>query len=75
MAQKAQAGLGRFGAASVAIQQVLLQFQLQQADLAAERGLGHVQGFGRARKTAPFGHVHEVFDLFEVHAPAVRLTI
>ncbi|MCY1532859.1 hypothetical protein D9M68_681550 [compost metagenome] len=65
--QEAQAGFGGLRAAAVAIQQVLAELQFQQAHLAAERGLRHVQHFGRAGEAAPFRHPQEVFDLLEVH--------
>lgn len=67
MFQEAQAGLGRLGATAIAVEQMLAQFQFQQAHLAAQGRLGHVQHFGGAREAASLGHTHEILDLLQIH--------
>ena len=71
MFQQQLAGFGGRGAASVAHQQVLAQFHLQQAHLAAQRGLGDVERNRGPREAAEFGHAHEVFKLLEVHGSSL----
>jgi hypothetical protein len=51
----------------VALQQVLAQLHLQQAHLAAERRLGHVQRQRGTAEAAQLGHRHEVFELTQIH--------
>jgi hypothetical protein len=65
--QQAPASVGT-GAAAVARQQVLPQLDFEQADLAAQRRLGHSQRRRGAGEAAEFGHADKVFDLLEVHA-------
>jgi len=65
--QQQLAGLGGGDPAAIAQQQVLPQFHFEQADLAAQRGLGDVEHPGRAREAAEFGHADEIFELLQVH--------
>ena len=67
MLQQQLAGLGGRGAAAVARQQALPQLDLEQAHLAAERRLGHVERDGGAREAAELGDAHEILQLLEVH--------
>jgi len=55
------------GAAPRPCQQALAQLQLQQAHLAAQRGLRHVQRQRGAGEAAQFGHADEIFQLAQVH--------
>jgi hypothetical protein len=75
MLQQQLAGLGGHGAAAVAHQQVLAQFHLQQAHLAAQRRLGNVQCNRGPGEAAQLGHAHKVFELLEIHAPPVSLFV
>ena len=63
------AGVGQRDAAAVAQEQLLAQFGLEAAHLAAERGLRDVEHHGSLAEAAEFGHVHEIFELLEVHVP------
>jgi hypothetical protein len=60
-------GFGGGGAAPIPYQQVLPQFDFEQAHLSAKGRLGYVECHGGAGKTAHFGHAHKIFKLFEVH--------
>jgi hypothetical protein len=68
MRQQPLAGLGQRDAAAVAVQQRLAQFHLQRAHLARQRRLRHLQEGRGTREAAHLGHMHEVFELLQIHA-------
>ena len=68
-------GLGGRRAAAVAREQGLVQSDFQQPHLAAEHGLGCVQGGGGTGKAAEFGYAHKVFKLLEIHSWALFFAI
>ena len=72
MVQQQLAGLGGYGAAAVAHQQVLPQFHFQQPHLAAERGLRDVQRDGGTGEAAELGDPDEVFELPQIHTEKFR---
>jgi hypothetical protein len=49
------------------VQEPAAQLVLQQLDLAADGGLGHVQALGRAGEAALLGHGPEHLQLAHVH--------
>ena len=67
MIEQQLARLGGHGAAAVAHQQVLPQLDFEQAHLAAERGLRHVELHRGTREAAQFGDADEILELLEVH--------
>jgi hypothetical protein len=68
MRQQLLAGFGQRDAAAVAVQQRLAQLHLQRPHLARQRRLRHLQVGRRTREAAHLGHVHEVFELLQIHA-------
>ena len=60
---KHPSGFGQPQGAVIAQQQRDAQFFFQQLDLPAQRGLGHMQAFGRPREVAGFGNGHKIFEL------------
>jgi hypothetical protein len=65
--QQQLACLGGHGAAAIAHQQVLAQFDLQQPHLPAQGRLRHVELDRGPGKTAELCDADEVFELLEVH--------
>ena len=66
MFEQQLAGFGGQRATPVAHEQVLPQLDLEQAHLAAQCRLRHVQGDPGAGKAAELGHADEIFQLLEV---------
>ena len=73
MIEQALARLGRRGAPPVSQQQVLAQLHLQAADLPADRRLGDPEQPSRAAESAEVDDVHEILELFQVHAHSAPL--
>ena len=69
MIEQALAGVGQRDAAAVAQEELLAQFGLEAAHLAAERGLRDVEHHGSLAEAAEFGDVDEIFELLEIHGP------
>ena len=67
MFDKALAGIGHADAAAIAIQQILFQLDLKQADLAAQGWLGNRQQCRRFGEAAQFGDMQEIIELFDIH--------
>ena len=67
MFEQARARIGKHDAAAVALEQILPQFHLQLADLAAQCRLYHRKECGGAGEAAEFRDMPEVFELFQVH--------
>src|ERR1035437_649712 len=68
--EKSLASLGKHNAATVAQEQLLAQLSLEAAHMTAERRLRDVEHYRRLAEATQLGHVHEVFELLEVHAAA-----
>ncbi len=69
------ARIGQRDAPAVAQEQLLTQLGLQAAHLAAERRLRDVEHHRRLAEAAQFGHLHEVFELLEVHGGQIRTNL
>ena len=67
MIEQPLAGLRQRDAASIAHKQGLAQFGFKAAYLAAECRLRDIEHDGGLAEAAQFGHVHEVFELLEIH--------
>jgi hypothetical protein len=67
MHQQCRAGFRGNGAAAVPLQQPLADLRFEQLHLAAERGLGQVQGGRRTAEAAGLGHGGEVLQAGQVH--------
>jgi hypothetical protein len=63
MTKEAPAGVRRRDAAPIAIQQRLLEFDLELAHLMAQRGLGDVEQRRGLGEAAQIGDVHEVLKV------------
>src|ERR1700722_1407539 len=64
------AGLGGDDAAPVPDEQAVVQLDLEQPDLPAERRLRDMQDFGGGGEAAAFLDAEEVFELAKIHADA-----
>src|SRR4029077_27544 len=69
MVEQPLSGVGQRNAAAVAQKQLLAHLGLQRPDLAAQRRLRDVERHRRLAETAELGHLNEIFELLEVHAP------
>ena len=67
MLQQATAGLGELHAPAVAQQQRFAQLRFERTHLAAQGWLRHSQHQCRLAEAAVLGHVHEGFELVQVH--------
>ncbi len=67
MLEQERAGLGWLGAAPVAQEKRLPEFDFKLPNLPRQRRLGHSEEAGGAREAADFGDTHEGFDLLEIH--------
>jgi len=67
MRQQQLARFGGCGAAPVAQQQALAQFDFEQPHLATQGRLGYIQRDGGTGKAAKFGDAYKIFKLFEIH--------
>ena len=67
MFQQQLAAFGQLHAPAIALQQVLMQLDLQQSHLPAQSRLGNAQCHRGPGKAAQFSHPHKISDLPQVH--------
>jgi len=72
MFQQARARRGEDHPASIALEEIVAQFDLQLPHVAAQGGLHHRQKSGGAREAAEFCHVAKILQLFQIHGSVVR---
>jgi hypothetical protein len=67
--EKRAPGVGEDHAAADALEERRAQLPLEEVDAAADRGLGEVQGRGRAGEPAAPDDRHERLHVIELHGP------
>ena len=67
--EQARAGVREHDAAAIAFEQILAEFRLQLAHLAAQRRLDHREKRCGTGETAQFRHVAEILELLQIHKP------
>jgi hypothetical protein len=69
--EQAGAGVREHHAPSIAVEEVLAEFDFELTYLTAQRRLHHGEKGGGAREAAEFRNVAKIFELFQVHVRSV----